>query len=46
MKFEAPTIDIIEFDIVDIIQTSDIGGGGGPNETPINPVSTLDDLYN
>ena len=37
MKYEAPELDIIELDAVDIIQTS--GDGPGENETPFNPAS-------
>ena len=49
MKYEAPTIDVIELDSVDIIQTSGDGnsvggGGGGEDETPTLPLS-LDSNY-
>lgn len=48
MKYEAPTLNVIEFDVVDIIQTSGsvVGGGGGENETPFNPASVeLDEEF-
>ncbi len=50
MKYEAPQLEVIEFETSDIIQTSgnENIGGGGPNETPFNPASVsleLDENY-
>lgn len=33
MKYEVPELKVIEFDVADVIQTSD-GGAGGNNELP------------
>lgn len=47
MKYEAPELELIEFDVDDIILTSDSQtGGGGENELPSLPLySNLDLKY-
>ncbi len=48
MKYEAPKLEVIEFDVVDIIQTSGENGsgsaGGSENEGPFTSFS-LDNQY-
>jgi hypothetical protein len=43
MKYEAPELDIIELDAVDIIQTS--GDSWNDNETPLSPANVMDSTY-
>lgn len=45
MEYEAPKLEVIELDVVDIIQTSGDGGAGGENELPPYFPTTLDADY-